>query len=67
MPRIKKLKKLSNLKVPWAHPDGRKRKKHGTKNTKEEKENVVRVRTIIMHQRKIYHANPGHPYSSRRS
>ena len=25
------------------------------------------VRAIIMHQRKIYHANLGHPYSSRRS
>ena len=37
MPKLKKMMKLNNLKVPWAHPDGRKRKKCRTKNTKEEK------------------------------
>ena len=65
MPKLKKMMKLNSLKVPWAHPDGHKRKKCRTENTKEEKENVVRA--IIMHKRKIYHANLGHPYSSQRS
>ena len=55
MPRLKKIKKLRNIKVPWALPDGRKRKK----NTTEEKENVVRK--IMMHHRKNYQANAGLP------
>ena len=37
MPKLKNMMKLNNLKIPWEHPDGRKRKKCRTKNTKEEK------------------------------
>ena len=41
------------MKVPWAPPDYGKRKRH-TKDSKEEKENVVRD-----HPRKIHNANLG--------